>query len=134
LLLVAVDRFEDAALARGVKGVERVIEFLGAACRTAGVPGAVCRRAGDSQFALLLPACDRQAAVAAGSDLLDKMRQFGAPLPGQVRPSVTVSIGIASARMPPKNFQPGDLIESAERCLHASRLSGGNALKSIEIY
>ena len=134
LLLVAVDRFEDVAMARGVQGVERVIEYLGAVCRTAAVPGAVCRRAGDSQFALLLPACDRQAAVAAGSDLLDKMRHFGAPLPGQVRPSVTVSIGIASARMPPKNFQPGDLIESAERCLHASRLSGGNALKSIEIY
>ncbi len=134
LLLVAIDRFEDVAMARGVQGVERVIEFLGAACRTSGVPGAVCRRAGDSQFALLLPANDRQAAVAAGTDLLDKMRHFGAPLPGQVKPSVTVSIGIASARMPPKNFQPGDLIESAERCLHASRLSGGNALKSIEIY
>jgi diguanylate cyclase (GGDEF)-like protein len=134
LLLVAIDRFEELAIARGVKGVERVIEFLGANCRTTGVSGAVCRRAGDNQFALLLPACDRQAAVAAGNDLLDKMRHFGAPLPGQVRPSVTVSIGVAAARMPPKNFQPGDLIDSAERCLHASRLSGGNALKSIEVY
>jgi HD-like signal output (HDOD) protein/GGDEF domain-containing protein len=134
LLLVALDRFEDLAIARGVEGVERVVEFLGAACRAAAVPGAVCRRAGDSQFALLLPACDRQAAVTVGSDLLDKMRHFGSPLAGQVRPSVTVSIGIAAARMPPKNFQPGDLIESAERCLHASRLSGGNALKSIEVY
>ncbi|HEV2973085.1 MAG TPA: HDOD domain-containing protein [Pirellulales bacterium] len=134
LLLVGVDRFEELALARGVSGAERVVSFLEASCRATGASSAVCRRVRDDQFALVLPACDRQAAVAIGNQLLAAMRRFGAPLPGQMRPSVTVSIGIAAVTAPPKNFLPADLIESAERCLHASRHSGGNALKSIEIY
>jgi HD-like signal output (HDOD) protein/GGDEF domain-containing protein len=134
LLLVGVDRFDELVLARGVSGAERVVSFLEASCRATGAAGAVCRRVRDDQFALLLPGGDRQAAVATGNQLLDAMRRFGAPSPGQVRPSVTVSIGIAAVTAPPKNFLPADLIESAERCLHASRHSGGNALKSIEIY
>jgi HD-like signal output (HDOD) protein/GGDEF domain-containing protein len=134
LLLIGVDRFEEVVLARGVSGAERIVGFLGEACRAAAVPGSICRRTRDDQFALLLPACDRQAAVATGNQLLSVMRRFGTPSPGQLRPSASVSVGIAAITMPPRNFSAGDLIESAERCLHASRLSGGNALKSIEIY
>ena len=134
LLLIGVDRFEEIVLARGVSGAENVVSFLGAACRAAAAPEAVCRRARDDQFALLLPDCDRQGAVEIGNQLLAEMRRFGAPQPGQLRPSATVSVGIAAIAVAPKNFSPGDLIASAERCLHASRLSGGNALKSIDIY
>jgi HD-like signal output (HDOD) protein/GGDEF domain-containing protein len=134
LLLIGIDRFDEVVLARGVAGAERVAAFLAEACRAVAVPGSTYRRTRDDQFALLLPACDRQAAVAIGNQLLTGIRQFGAPLPGQLRPSVSVSIGIAAITVPPRNFSAGDQVESAERCLHAARLSGGNALKSIEIY
>ena len=134
LVLVAVDRFDDVVLARGVSGAEWVVGYLGEASRAAAPPGTICRRVRDDRFALLLPDCDRQGAVAFGNQLLAEMRRFAAPLPGQVRPSATVSVGIAAIAVAPKNFSPGDLIESAERCLHAARLSGGNVLKSIEIY
>ena len=133
LLLIGIDRFEELVLSRGVAGAERIAGFLGESCRAAAAPGAVCRRVRDDQFALLLPDCERQAAVAIGNQLLGELRRFGAPPTGQLRPSVAVSVGIAAITVPPKNFVPTDLVESAERCLHASRLSGGNALKSIEI-
>jgi diguanylate cyclase (GGDEF)-like protein len=132
LLLIGIDRFDELVLAKGVSGAERIVQFLGEACRAAATSDSVCRRAGDDQFALLLPGSDRQAAVAVGNQLLGQMRRLGGA-PGQVRPALTVSVGIAAVAVPPKNFAPGDLIESAERCLHAARLSGGNALKSIEI-
>jgi GGDEF domain-containing protein len=83
---------------------------------------------------LLLAGCDRQDAVEIGQNLLAAMRRFAVPRPGEVRPSVTVSVGIAAIAMPTRSFAPADLVESAERCLHAARLAGGNALKSIEIY
>ena len=47
---------------------------------------------------------------------------------------VTVSIGVASVALPPKNFPAAELIRAAERCLNGARLSGGNAVKSLEIY
>lgn len=133
LLLIGIDRFDELVLSKGVSGAERITQFLGEACRAAAPSDSVSRRAGDDQFALLLPGSDRQAVVAIGNQLLTQMRRLGGT-PGQVRPSLTVSVGIAAVAVPPKNFTPGDLIESAERCLHAARLSGGNALKSIEIY
>jgi hypothetical protein len=47
---------------------------------------------------------------------------------------LTVSVGLASVEILPKNFAPKELVDSATRCLSAARLSGGNTLKSIGIY
>jgi hypothetical protein len=45
-----------------------------------------------------------------------------------------VSIGAASVAVPSPNFPPADLFTAAERCLNGVRGSGGDGLKSIEIY
>ena len=47
---------------------------------------------------------------------------------------MTISIGVSSVALPPRNFPATELIRSAERCLGGARLAGGNAVKSIEIY
>jgi len=44
-----------------------------------------------------------------------------------------VSVGIATTAMPAKNFSAHSLIESAERCLQAAQLSGGNSAKSVDV-
>ena len=44
------------------------------------------------------------------------------------------SIGVAAISVPPRNFLPASLLEGAQRCLYASRASGGGVVKSIEIY
>lgn len=134
VVLIGIDRYDELVMARGVSGAERIVAFLGESCQALGATGSICRRAGDDQFAMLLPAADRQAAVAIGNQLLSDMRRLAGGTPGQVRSALTVSVGIAAVAVPPKNFIPSTLIDSAERCLHAARMSGGNALKSIEIY
>jgi PleD family two-component response regulator len=48
--------------------------------------------------------------------------------------SATISIGVASLSLPSKNFPSDNLLKAAARCLDAAKLSGGNTLKSIDVY
>jgi hypothetical protein len=43
-------------------------------------------------------------------------------------------VGVASVSLPPVNFDPELMLESADRCLYGARASGGAMVKSIEIY
>jgi hypothetical protein len=44
---------------------------------------------------------------------------------------MTLSAGLATLEVPPRNFQPHQLIDAAWRCLSGAQLSGGDTLKSI---
>ncbi len=134
LLLVGIDRFDELVMTRGVPGAKRIVALLATLCRGVSSPETICRQTRDDRFAVIVPGSDRQAAVDLGHQLLREIRQIGAPLPNDVRPTISVSVGLAAVSVPPKNFQPEELIDSATRCLHAAQTSGGNALKSIEIY
>ena len=48
--------------------------------------------------------------------------------------NISISVGVATVSLPPKNFRPDVLLESAGRCLAAAQQSGGNTLKSIGVY
>ena len=45
-----------------------------------------------------------------------------------------IGLGAATASLPARNFDVDRMIEAAERCCLASRMAGGNVLKSIEIF
>jgi hypothetical protein len=47
--------------------------------------------------------------------------------------ATTVSVGVATASVVPRNFDPLRLIECAERCLSAARACGISTVKSIEV-
>jgi HD-like signal output (HDOD) protein/GGDEF domain-containing protein len=130
LLLVEVDRFEDLLLTRGLAASQRMVGLIGTICQGLGLHDAVCRQVSDSQFALILPGYDRWGGAEAANQLLRELRQIAAP--SEAAPTMTVSIGLAAAALAPKNFRAQDLVDSAERCLHAAQRCGGNALKSIE--
>lgn len=135
LLLLEVDRFSELVLTRGPQGAQRIVGLLATFCHGVKPRDAVWRQIRDDRFALIVPDHDRQASVELGYQLLRDIRRLGigATAVGEPTPSVTVSIGVAAVSLPPKNFAPQDLVDSSERCLHAVRLSGGNALKSIEL-
>jgi PleD family two-component response regulator len=86
------------------------------------------------QFAVILPDCDRRQAVDASNELVAGVRDAASLSVASCAAVATVSIGVASVALPPKNFPAAELIRAAERCLGGARLSGGNAVKSIEIY
>jgi len=47
--------------------------------------------------------------------------------------ATTLSIGVATVSVVPKNFDPVQMVESAARCLSAARACGTSAVKSIEV-
>jgi hypothetical protein len=84
---------------------------------------------GEARFAIVLAGCDRPAAADAGHLLLRQVRsspEAGTPF--------TLSVGAATVAVPAKNFDPVEIVRSAERCLRAAQLSGGNGFKSIETF
>ena len=46
---------------------------------------------------------------------------------------MTLSRGLATLEVPPRNYPPADMLAAAERCLAAAQLSGGNTTKSIDL-
>jgi GGDEF domain-containing protein len=134
LLFVEIDQYDDLVISLGAAGAERLVEQLGTECRRLDHPGKVVMQSRDVQYAVILPDCDRRQAVDASNELESRMRNAVSPRDGGPAAVVTVSIGVASVALPPKNFPAAELIRAAERCLNGVRLSGGNAVKSIEIY
>lgn len=129
LLLLELDDHGDLLLTRGIAGLGEISEQLEAACRQADPTGLDPQQVTDFRWALVLPGSERTEALDTAHALLRRVRELtgnGAP--------VSVSVGLATAAAPAKNFNPADLIRSAERCLSTAQFSGGNCVKTIEIY
>jgi GGDEF domain-containing protein len=131
LLLVEVDRFEEVQAELGPLGTYGIEHQIQVACDRIDLPGANVLQLVEQRFALILPDCDRRGAAEAGNQLLRELRTVA---DGEEGRTFTVSIGASTVALPPRNFPPVDLVTSAERCLNGAKLSGGNGLKSIEIY
>jgi GGDEF domain-containing protein len=134
LMLVQLENADELVLRYGLGGFQRLERSLEAACRSAEQPGATVWPYGEAGCAVILPDCDRRAAVELAQQLLGRVRQSGATPAVAGQPPLRLSIGLATVSLPPKNFPPGDLMSAAARCLYGSHASGGGVVKSIEIY
>ncbi len=101
------------------------------ACREVGRAQALGLPHGESNWALILPGCDRQKAVELGNQLLMQAETFN---PYAQPDEFGLGVGVASVVLPPKNFPTEELLTAADRCLYGSMSSGGGVVKSIEIY
>jgi GGDEF domain-containing protein len=133
LLLVEFDDFSTHLLTRGPQGAERAVRRLcDVIARTHRGAGEVVILT-DVRFALILPKYERQPAVQLARQLIDNVRDWSSEESRRGQSAVSVSAGIATLAMPPKNFPAAELIDAAERCLSGSQLSGGDSVKSIDI-
>jgi HD-like signal output (HDOD) protein/GGDEF domain-containing protein len=133
LVLLELDRFEHLVKAHGPEAAHQTALQLHASAGATDHPGAVCLRLGETKLALVIANCDRLAAVSLGQQLLRGL----CPAPGielAAPGTPTLSVGVATLTLASKNFPPADLLKSANRCLSAAQLSGGNTLKSIDVY
>ncbi len=133
LLLVELNHHDELILTRGTEGFDYLHQFLGTLCRRLDTASAMCIEYGEAGYAVIASDYERRAAVELGEELLDSMRRATAEAAGE-RPAVSISIGVATVSLPPKNFPADDLLTSAARCLYGSHASGGSVVKSIEIY
>jgi len=87
-----------------------------------------------AQLAVILPDCERRAAVSIANEVIAQLAELAAyDVSTTAIHAATLSAGVATVAAVPKNFDPWRLVESAERCLYAARTCNANAVKSIEI-
>jgi HD-like signal output (HDOD) protein/GGDEF domain-containing protein len=134
LIFVELNQADKLALTRGVEGLQRLLRQLELYCRELGHPSMRVVPSGEFGFALILPDCDRRQAMQLGNQLIASVRRLADRERPDVEPALSIHVGAATVTLPPKNFLAHDLIESADRCLYGSRASGGNVMKSIEIF
>jgi len=133
LLLVEIDRFAEVTMTGGPSVAARLVEVLLAACKATAADHADVLHTGDGLAALLLPGCDRTAAVEHAQRLVRTVPTLFHNHLGEMTDDVTISSGAATITLLPKNFSPRELVDRAERCLYGARNSGGGNVKSIEI-
>lgn len=88
---------------------------------------------GDWGFAVILPNCERSSAVDSAHRVVAQLKEL-LPHAGDRKPALSLSAGIGTVSLPPRNFPPADLLDGAARCLSGAQASGGGVVKSIEIY
>lgn len=133
LLLVQFDHADQLIVIRGTEGFRRMRQLLEAICRRADDRCSFCAPHDEAGFAMILLGCERRQAVAVAGELIAQVRRIE---PTQTRGGpwlASISVGVATVSLPPKNFPPDDLLSAAARCLYGSHVSGGGVVKSIEI-
>jgi diguanylate cyclase (GGDEF)-like protein len=132
LLIAELDNAEELTLRYGIERLASLRRFLEVLCRRLDHRYAICLPQGEAGFVVILPRCDRRLAVELGSQLVERIRQLGLGRSQSGRPAVSVSVGVATVALPPKNFPAQELLVAADRCLYSARASGGGVVKSIE--
>jgi GGDEF domain-containing protein len=129
LLLIEVGT-QGNALDRQVLG-----QMLEAACRSIEVPEMLCELLSPYCRVLVLPACERREAVRLAEQTLASIRHMVQRFEAQGKVlHHTANAGVCSSALPPKNFSPQALVDTADRCLSAARSTGTQVVKSLEIY
>ena len=134
LLLVNLSAGDELLSAGGPQELAPVRRMLTKVCAHLNYPGMISLPHAEFGFALILPAAERTQAVELGNDLIRAVRNFSETAGIVQKELLKLDIGVASLSQLPKNFPPRDLLEGADRCLYASHASGGDVVKSIEIY
>ena len=140
LLMVELNNADQIVFSLGRDGYQKACRWLETLCWELEFPAAMCLPIGESAFAIILMDCDRREVAGPANELIHAVRGFAHRRGndddnGDKRtPVLSINVGAATVAMPPKNFPPENLVESAGRCLYGSRASGGGVLKSIEIY
>jgi GGDEF domain-containing protein len=134
LLLVEPNVFDVHADPQAELAARKVRRAVGRACASLDQDSVSLIPLTPDRTAVVLCNCERRAAVAIAQNVIALLGPASSSAGEQSGDqSVTLSAGVATASAVPRNFEPANLLESAERCLHAARASGISAVKSIEV-
>ena len=134
VVLVQLDHPEQFGSKFGDEALAELRDQLEQVCRTVNDRYTVCISRGDEGVALILPGCERRQAIELGNQIIAEARHLTPADVGPNQHRLSVSVGVATVSLPPKNFPANDLLAAADRCLYGSLTSGGGVVKSIEIY
>ena len=130
LALLSIDRYGDLLLQVGPAQATDLVHWLRISLTDWTGHRALATLAGESVCALVWEDCPRSDATELVRRALDAAKATRKRPLGE-RVEFTLSAGLATVEVLPRNFQPQQLIDAAQRCLNAAQLSGGDTLKSI---
>jgi HD-like signal output (HDOD) protein len=130
LALVSIDRFGDLLLRLGPDQATDLVHGLRFELADWTGQRSPATTVGEACFALVWEDCSRSEALQLARQVLSNAKEWRYNQPGS--PSeLTLSAGLATLEVPPRNYDPAQLISAAQRCLSGAQLSGGDTLKSI---
>lgn len=132
LALFEVDRFGDVLMQLGAGGTMEAMHLLRDAIAEWAGSSSQSILVSDSRVALLCCGSTRREAVELARQALTVIKPWSRqqfPLSFEL----TLSCGLAALEVPSHNFPSGDMLAAAERCLTAAQLSGGGAVKSLDL-
>jgi hypothetical protein len=130
LALLSIDCYGELLLQLGPAEATDLVHWLRMNLTDWTGHRALATLAGESVCAIVWEDCPRSDAVQLVRKSLDAAKT-ARNRPGGTRADLTLSAGLATVEVLPRNFQPQQLIDAAQRCLGAAQLSGGDTLKSI---
>ena len=117
------------------EGPEQLRECVDNACHSVDWAQLQVEKVGELRWQLILPRCERHQAVRIANDVFQTVQDDLHPPGGECMDVLcSLSAGVASVALPPRNFHPPDMVDAAQRCLYAAELSDANVVKSIEIF
>jgi HD-like signal output (HDOD) protein len=132
LLIMAVnsgtETHHDSASA-----MHRVKRAFGAACKPVDQASIILISLSGGRIAAILPNCERKIALSIAKSAVAEFAKVTVPSAESRSETGSLSIGVATASVVPKNFDAARMIERAERCLSAARSCGNSSVKSIEV-
>jgi HD-like signal output (HDOD) protein len=129
--LVQVDQWDQVLIRRGPQQALQLLHMLEKAIGQWTNDRGSSLTVGEALFAIVWEDCQRGEAIDLIRLLIRAVKSWQ-PL-GDHQPAFTLSAGLATIALPPKNFPAHDLVEAARRCLSGAQLSGGDSYKSIEL-
>lgn len=88
----------------------------------------------NERTAAIISNCERRRALALAHNAITELsRNDGSGGSNNGDLATTLSIGVATMSVVPKNFDPARMVDSVGRCLSAARACGISAVKSIEV-
>jgi hypothetical protein len=133
LLLVEPNEYDADSNPGALHASPQVRSALLAACRSLDPSNVSVVSLDEERTAVILANCERSAAVALAHNIADALSSSSDTSDETSQLDTTLSIGVSTASVVPKNFDPLRLVESAQRCLSAARACGITAVKSIEV-
>jgi HD-like signal output (HDOD) protein len=134
LLLVELNPMSTPTGSRAPLAGRQIFLTLRHACSTLDSDNVSLRPLSESRIAAVLTNCERSVAVDVAHNVIAAIGKYAASTPNTSDDmTATVSIGVATVGVVPRNFDAMRLIERAERCLSAARACGISTVKSIEV-
>ncbi len=133
LLVVELDGFERLWTSHGPIDAEKIVEKLNQELITIAEDVSSVQRINEARFAILLKNHDRSHSVEFARSCVSHVRDWSKSIAKRVGVPLSLSGGVATLALPPKNFPAHELIAAAERCLSGVQLSGGDSVRSIDM-